>query len=50
MPLDGVNKLCAKCMCECKQFSQITILKCPSFRSREKLSSNSGVKSSESEV
>ena len=34
MPLTGVNKLCAQCIKECKQWAQIKIIHCPFFNSK----------------
>jgi hypothetical protein len=31
--LDGVNKLCAQCSEKCKQWSQVTVVRCPIFKS-----------------
>ncbi len=35
MPLLGVNKLCAQCINECKQWAQIKVIICPFFRSKQ---------------
>ena len=29
--LEGVNKLCANCKNNCKQFKGVTVVKCPHF-------------------
>ena len=31
MALDGVNKTCACCEKECKQFRQVTVVCCPNY-------------------
>ena len=35
MPLTGVNKFCAQCIKECKQWAQIKIIRCPFFKSKQ---------------
>ena len=35
MPLTGVNKLCAQCIKECKQWVQVKIIRCPFFKSKQ---------------
>ena len=35
MPLTGVNKLCAQCIKECKQWAQVKIIRCPFFKSKQ---------------
>ena len=30
--LDGVNKICAQCQRECKQFAQMELVNCPKFK------------------
>lgn len=37
MPLDGVNKLCAQCTQKCKQWKQITVIRCPDYAKSEKV-------------
>lgn len=37
MALDGVNKLCSDCKQECKQWKQITIIKCPNYVKSQKV-------------
>ena len=36
MPLNGVNKLCAQCIHECKQWKQVLVISCPNFESKLK--------------
>jgi len=31
MPLDGVNRKCARCKQNCKQWKQVKVLICPNF-------------------
>lgn len=31
MPLSGVNAVCRKCIQKCKQWEQITVVKCPNY-------------------
>jgi hypothetical protein len=31
--LDGVNKLCAQCTEKCKQWKQVTVVRCPFYKS-----------------
>ena len=31
MALDGVNKKCANCVKECKQWKQVTVIVCPNY-------------------
>ena len=38
MPLTGVNKLCAQCNETCKQWEQVTVVKCPFFKNNQKQS------------
>ncbi len=35
MPLNGVNKLCAQCIQECKQWEQVRVINCPFFKSKQ---------------
>jgi len=35
MSLTGTNKLCSQCIRECKQWSQVRIINCPFFESRQ---------------
>jgi len=37
MPLDGVNKLCVGCIEKCKQWKQITVIHCSSYKKSAKL-------------
>lgn len=32
MPLSGINKKCSQCSQKCKQWSQIKVLICPTFK------------------
>ena len=32
--LSGTNKLCAQCSGKCKQWSEVTVVKCPNYKSR----------------
>lgn len=41
MSLTGTNKLCAQCIHECKQWSQVKVIRCPFFRSRQQRSAKS---------
>jgi hypothetical protein len=36
MPLSGFNKLCKQCTEKCKQWEQITVVRCPFFKSNQK--------------
>ena len=36
MSLNGVNKLCAQCIHECKQWKQVLVINCPYFESKLK--------------
>jgi len=38
MTLNGVNKVCAQCSQECKQWRQIKIIHCPFFKSKQQKS------------
>jgi hypothetical protein len=38
MTLNGVNKVCAQCNQECKQWQQIEILYCSVFKSKQQKS------------
>jgi hypothetical protein len=38
MTLNGVNKVCAQCTQECKQWQQIKIIYCPFFKSKQQKS------------
>lgn len=38
MPLDGVNKLCAQCAKECKQWKRVKVVNCPFFKSTQQQS------------
>ena len=35
MSFTGVNRLCAQCVKGCKQFSQVSVVYCPSFESTQ---------------
>jgi len=35
MPLNGVNKLCAQCARECKQWQQVKVVNCSFFKSKQ---------------
>lgn len=35
MPLTGVNKLCAQCLQECKQWQQVRVVNCSFFKSKQ---------------
>ena len=37
-PITGINKLCAQCIKECKQWKQVVIIRCPFFKSRQQKS------------
>lgn len=37
MGLDGVNKKCAGCIEDCKQFKQVTVVFCPKFAKVEEM-------------
>lgn len=32
---ETVNKLCSKCLMDCKQYEHVTVLRCPKFKSSE---------------
>ena len=36
MPLTGVNRLCAQCIKDCKQWAQVDIIRCPFFKSKQR--------------
>ncbi len=36
MPLTGVNKLCKQCTETCKQWEQVTVVRCPFFKNNQK--------------
>ena len=38
MSLSGVNKLCAQCIQECKQWQQVKVINCPFFKSSQQQS------------
>lgn len=38
MSLSGVNKLCAQCIQECKQWQQVKVVNCSFFKSRQQQS------------
>jgi len=38
MPLSGVNKLCAQCIHVCKQWSQVKVVRCSFFKSKQQKS------------
>lgn len=38
MSLSGVNKLCAQCVHECKQWKQVKVVRCPFFKSKQQKS------------
>jgi len=38
MSLSGVNKLCAQCIHECKQWQQVKVVNCPFFKSKQQQS------------
>jgi hypothetical protein len=38
MPLTGVNKFCAQCTQECKQWKQVKVIHCPFFKSKQQKS------------
>jgi hypothetical protein len=44
MGLSGVNKVCAQCIKECKQWKQAKIIFCPFFISTQKKNDNANVK------
>ena len=35
MSLTGINRLCAQCVKACKQYSQVSVVYCPSFKSTQ---------------
>lgn len=35
MALSGVNRLCKNCSQECKQWKQITVVRCPFYERKE---------------
>lgn len=38
MSLCGVNKLCAQCIQECKQWQEVRVVNCPFFKSKQQKS------------
>ncbi len=38
MFLCGVNKFCAQCIQECKQWQQVRVINCPFFKSKQQQS------------
>lgn len=32
-PFEGVNKVCAQCIHDCKQFENVVLMNCPKFHS-----------------
>lgn len=35
MVLSGVNRLCAGCSKECKQWKQVTVIRCPFYQRKQ---------------
>ena len=34
MALSGINRLCQQCVCACKQWTQVRVIRCPHFNQR----------------
>ena len=34
-PFKGVNKVCAQCVRDCKQFENVILMNCPKFKSKQ---------------
>jgi len=33
-PFNGINKVCAQCVNDCKQFENVILINCPKFQSK----------------